>query len=162
MYNVVDTKSFYRWWLCHNVLSHLRVSAFSLPIPFNYLSQIQRFRSKTTRYSSFTCPPKVLKKNLRYKIGSFNKSVSYRSDWLYNDQLPTLSLRMWMICSMSFLSIVRKLNKVQLIWGRRRFIGRTTDTCIQFQKLLKSIPCICYDQENRLTWGHIKMSHNLR
>lgn len=102
------------------------------------------------------------KKKLRYKIGSFNKSVSYRPDWLYNDQLPTLSLRMWMICSMSFLSIVRKLNKVQLIWGRRRFIGRTTDTCIQFKKLLKSIPCICYDQENRLTWGHTKMSHNLR
>lgn len=102
------------------------------------------------------------KKKLRYKIGSFNKSVSYRPDWLYNEQLPTLSLRMWMICSMSFLSIVRKLNKVQLIWGRRRFIGRTTDTCIQFKKLLKSIPCICYDQENRLTWGHTKMSHNLR
>lgn len=105
---------------------------------------------------------KYKKKKLRYKIGSFNKSVSYRPDWLYNDQLPTLSLRMWMICSMSFLSIVRKLNKVQLIWGRRRFIGRTTDTCIQFQKLLKSIPCICYDQENRLTLGHIKMSHSLR
>lgn len=139
----------------------MRVSAFSLPIPFNYLSQIQRFRWKQLGILLLHVRQKY-KKKLRYKIGSFNKSVSYRPDWLYNDQLPTLSLRMWMICSMSFLSIVRKLNKVQLIWGRRRFIGRTTDTCIQFQKLLKSIPCICYDQENRLTWGHIKMSHNLR
>lgn len=106
---------------------------------------------------------KYLKK-LRYKIGSLNKSVSYPPHWLYNDQLPTLSVRMCMICtcSMSFLSLVRKFNKVQLIWVRRCFIGRTTGTCIQFQKLLKSIPCICYDQENRLTWGHIKMSHNLR
>lgn len=139
----------------------MRVSAFSLPIPFNYLSQIQRFRWKQLGILLLHVRQKY-KKKLRYKIGSFNKSVSYRPDWLYNDQLPTLSLRMWMICSMSFLSIVRKLNKVQLIWGRRRFIGRTTDTCIQFQKLLKSIPCICYDQENRLTLGHIKMSHNLR
>lgn len=41
--------------------THMRLSVYFMPVLFNYVSQIQPFRCKTSRYSSFTDPPKYKK-----------------------------------------------------------------------------------------------------